>query len=136
MVAGVTDTTAAPASSPATASGRASISRDQFLKILTSELTSQDPLDPLKNSDFIQQLVGLQSLEQSASLTDSLSSFEKFMQMSSGSAMIGKSVKGLTAGGQEVSGVVSSVVLENGNVSLVVGSQKLPVNSVTEILGQ
>ena len=135
-VAGVTGATSAAGSSPVTASGRASITREQFLKILTSELTSQDPLEPLKNSDFVQQLVGLQSLEQSATLTDSLASFEKFMQMSSGSAMIGKSVKGLAANGQEVSGVVSKVVLENGNVSLMVGTQKLPVNSVTEILGQ
>jgi len=134
MVAGVSGATGGV--STTTASGRASISREQFLKILVSELTSQDPLEPLGNNDFIQQLVGLQSLEQSATLTDSLSSFEKFMQMSSGSAMIGKTIKGLTAGGQRVEGVVSKVVLENGNVSLVVGAQKVSINSVTEILSQ
>lgn len=134
MVAGITGTTVAGASPSAT--NRATISRDQFLKILVSELTSQDPLEPLSNNDFIQQLVGLQSLEQTASLTDGLASFERFIQMSSGSAMIGRTVKGLSAGGQAVQGVVSKVVMENGAVSVVVGSQKLPIGSVTEIQAQ
>ena len=134
MVAGISSTTAAGGTP--SASSRASISKEQFLKILVSELTSQDPLEPLNNSDFIQQLVGLQNLEQSATLTDGLASFERFMQMSSGSAMIGKTVKGLTPAGQPVQGVVSKVVLEGGNVSVVVGSQKMPVTSITEILAQ
>ena len=134
MVAGVSGATGG-VSTP-TASSRASISKDQFLKILVSELTSQDPLEPMNNNDFIQQLVGLQSLEQTSTLTDSLSSFQKFMQMSSGSSMIGKTVRGQTRSGEQVQGVVSKVMLENGNVSVVVGSQKLPINSITEILGQ
>ncbi|HLF93247.1 MAG TPA: flagellar hook capping FlgD N-terminal domain-containing protein [Planctomycetota bacterium] len=134
MVAGVSSATAA--GGIPSASSRASISRDQFLKILVSELTSQDPLEPMNNNDFIQQLVGLQSLEQTANLTDSLSSFERFMQMSSGSTMIGKSVKGLAANGEQVQGVVTKVVLENGTVNVVVGSRKVPVDSITEILAQ
>ncbi len=134
MVAGVSSATAAGGTP--SASSRASITRDQFLKILVSELTSQDPLEPMSNNDFIQQLVGLQSLEQTANLTDSLSSFERFMQMSSGSTMIGKSVKGLAANGEPVQGVVSKVVLENGTVNVVVGWQKVPVDSITEILGR
>ena len=134
MVAGISSTTAAGGTP--SASSRASISKEQFLKILVSELTSQDPLEPLNNSDFIQQLVGLQNLEQSATLTDGLASFERFMQMSSGSTMIGKTVKGLTPAGQPVQGIVSKVVLEGGNVSVVVGSQKMPVTSITEILAQ
>lgn len=115
------------------AQDRASISREQFLKILVAELTTQDPLEPLDNADFMQQLVGLQSLEQTAALTDSLKNFERFIQMSSGSAMIGKTVKGLAATGGVVQGAVTRVVLEDGRVSVVVGSQKLPIESVTEI---
>ena len=118
------------------ASGRASMSRDQFLKILVAELTTQDPLEPLDNSEFMQQLVGMQSLEQSAALTDSLKSFQSFMEMSAGSGMIGKTVKGLTASGGTVEGVVSRVTMEAGNVNLVVGSQKLSIASITEIKGQ
>ena len=116
------------------ASERASISRDQFLQILVAELSSQSPLDPLDNGQFMQQLVGLQGLEQTAALTDSLKTFERFLQMSSGSTLIGRKVKGLSTSGENVEGTVSKVVLENDKVHLVVGPHKVQVNSVTEIV--
>ena len=115
------------------AQSRAAISRDQFLKILVSELQQQDPMDPMDNAQFMQQLVGLQMLEQTAALTDSLKTFERFLQMASGSAMIGRAVRGITPAGETVEGTVSRVVLENGKVNVVVGYSRLPIESVVEI---
>jgi flagellar basal-body rod modification protein FlgD len=115
------------------AQSRASISRDQFLQILVSELSQQNPLDPLDNAQFMQQLVGLQSLEQTAALTDSLKTFERFLQMASGSAMIGRKVTGITPAGELVAGFVTKVALENGQVNVVVGNSRLPIESVVEI---
>ncbi len=112
---------------------RAQISRDQFLQILVAELSSQNPLDPLDNGQFMQQLVGLQSLEQTAALTDSLKTFQRFMQMSSGSSMIGRTIRGLNTASQSVEGVVSRVVLEGDTVLLMVGQNRVPINSVIEI---
>ena len=132
MVPSVSGTEAAGAITRSQA--RASISRDQFLQILVAELTSQDPLDPMKNTDLADQMASLQQLEQTAALTDSLKTFERFLQMTSGSALIGKQVKGLTPDGDRVEGVVSKVTLEGNEVNLVVGTRKLPVDSITEIL--
>ena len=115
------------------AQNRAAVSREQFLQILVTELTSQDPLEPLDNSEFMQQLVGLQSLEQTAALTDSLRSFERFMSMSTAANMIGKTVKG-TVNGSLIQGVVNKVVSDQEGVQLVIGTQKLPVSAVQEIL--
>lgn len=112
---------------------RAAVSREQFLKILVTELTSQNPMDPLDNSQFLDQLVSLQSLEQTAAMTDSFRTFERFIQMSSASSLIGKTVKGIDEKGATVQGVVSKVVLDKDAVQLVVGSKKVPVNSVQEI---
>ncbi len=118
------------------AQARASITREQFLRILTAELTTQDPLEPLDNAQFMQQLVGLQSLEQTSALTDSLKTFERFLQMASGSAMIGRAVRGVSPSGEAVEGVVSRVVLEGDRVNVTVGSRNLPIDSVTEIRPQ
>jgi flagellar basal-body rod modification protein FlgD len=108
--------------------------RDQFLKLLVAELTSQDPLDPVSNADFMQQIVSMQNLEQTSALTDGLRAFERFQRMASGSAMIGRDVTGLTSGGQTVSGVVTRVVLENGGVLAVLADgSRVPLESVTEI---
>jgi flagellar basal-body rod modification protein FlgD len=123
----------AGAASGVGATARATMSRDQFLKILVTELTSQNPLEPLDNNEFVQQLVGLQTMEQTAALTDSLRGFESFLQMSSAGSLIGKVVKGQAADGQPVVGTVSRVLMEGGQVSVMVGATRLPVSSVTEI---
>jgi flagellar basal-body rod modification protein FlgD len=112
---------------------RARLTSDDFMKILVTELTHQDPLEPMRNSEFVQQLVGLQSLEQTAALTDGLKSFESFLQMSSASGLIGKTVKGAAADGTPVEGVVSRVLMEEGQVSVLVGATRVPVSSLTEI---
>ena len=113
---------------------RATETRDQFIRLLTAELTSQDPLDPVENGDFMQQIVAMQNLEQTSALTDGLRAFERFQQMASGSAMIGRQITGLTAAGQSVSGTVASVTLENGDVlATLQDGTRVPLNSVTEI---
>lgn len=108
--------------------------RDQFLRLLVAELTSQDPLNPVDNGDFMQQIVAMHNLEQTSALTDGLRSFERFQQMASGSAMIGREITGLTAAGQQVSGAVQRVALEGGEVLAVLADgSRLPLASVTEI---
>ncbi|HEX7898201.1 MAG TPA: flagellar hook capping FlgD N-terminal domain-containing protein [Planctomycetota bacterium] len=122
---------------PGTASApRASATetRDQFIRLLVAELTSQDPLDPVENGDFMQQIVAMQNLEQTSALTDGLRAFERFQQMASGSAMIGRQISGLTADGQSVSGTVASVTLQNGDVlATLADGTRVPLGSVTEI---
>ena len=127
--------TGLPAGALTGASDRATVTRDEFMRLLVAELTSQDPLDPLDNGEFMQQLVGLQMLEQTAALTDSLRTFQQFMEMSSGSALIGRTAVAQTADGQLVSGEVTSVVLEGGRVNVVIGSQSVPLGSILEIAG-
>ncbi len=104
------------------------------MKILVTELSTQDPLEPMDNSQFLDQLIGLQTLDQSAAMTDSLRTFQNFMEMSYGSSLVGKSVKALGNDGSTIEGVVSKVVLENGKASVVVGNQKVSVSAVREIL--
>lgn len=112
---------------------RAVASREDFLRLLAAELTTQSPLEPLSNAELMQQLVGLQQLEQTGELADGMRGFQRFLQMSSGSSMIGRSVRGMTEAGEVVEGVVSRVVLEGGRVDVVVGDRTIPLDSVTEI---
>src|SRR6516225_3853677 len=63
---------------------------NQFLQLLVTQLTTQDPLSPVDDNSFMQQMVGLAELQSTSSLTGSLTSFQNFMELSSGSALIGK----------------------------------------------
>lgn len=79
---------------------RSILKKDDFLRILMTELTHQDPLEPLKDRDFIAQMAQFSSLEQitqlSHSIEDFFSTYEKILratQLSQATGFIGHYVK-------------------------------------------
>ena len=116
------------------ASDRAKFNQEDFLKMLTAELTNQDPLEPLSNHEFLGQLASLQSLESTAALTDGIESLRKFQQMASASNMIGKFIRGVTAEGETVTGMVERVILDpKQGIQLMVGGHSLPIDAIREL---
>ncbi|MDX8046941.1 flagellar hook assembly protein FlgD [Gracilibacillus sp. S3-1-1] len=53
------------------------LGKDEFLKILVTQLQNQDPLDPMEDKDFISQMATFSSLEQ---MTNMSGSMEKLVQ--------------------------------------------------------
>ncbi|GAA0461280.1 flagellar hook assembly protein FlgD [Alkalibacillus silvisoli] len=53
------------------------LGRDAFLKILMTQLTNQDPLDPMDDKDFIAQMATFSQLEQTMNMANG---FEQFME--------------------------------------------------------
>jgi flagellar basal-body rod modification protein FlgD len=46
----------------------ANVGKDEFLRLLVAQLQHQDPLNPLKNEEFVAQLATFSSLEQLISI--------------------------------------------------------------------
>ncbi|MEK4030191.1 MULTISPECIES: flagellar hook assembly protein FlgD [Bacillaceae] len=65
--------------------GNSSLGKDEFLKILMTQLQNQDPLSPMEDKDFIAQMATFSSLEQ---MTNMATSFDQFLQMQQASQMI------------------------------------------------
>lgn len=71
------------------------LDRDAFLRLFTTQLQNQNPLDPMKNEAFVAQLAQFSSLEATTRMSDSLEQFvsaqsgEKIMR---GASLIGKHV--------------------------------------------
>lgn len=49
------------------------LGRDAFLRLLTVQLQNQDPMEPVKNEDFVAQLSQFSSLEQLTSINEAVS---------------------------------------------------------------
>ena len=51
------------------------LGKDDFLKLLITQLQSQDPMDPMQDTQFISQMATFTSLEQTNNMTDLLTQF-------------------------------------------------------------
>lgn len=57
-----------------TPQGSNKLGKDEFLKLLTTQLSNQDPLDPVDNQAFIAQLATFASVEQQSTMNSTLES--------------------------------------------------------------
>jgi flagellar basal-body rod modification protein FlgD len=141
-------------STTAATSGKSAqaLNSQDFLKILITELTSQDPFEPMKNQDLLNQVSSIQQIESSQTMTSSLnsmtgkfdsligqmgtfldsqnstlSSLDKFMtqqKLTTASQLIGKTISGTDAEGKAVSGMVTSVSITDGQILLTLDNGK------------
>ncbi len=58
------------AKSPSSLTNPKNLGKDQFLQLLVTQLKNQNPLDPMKDTEFIAQLAQFSSLEQLVSIRE------------------------------------------------------------------
>ncbi|GHS93998.1 flagellar hook capping protein [Synergistales bacterium] len=86
------------------------LDKDAFLKLLIAELSNQDPMDPMKDREFIAQMAQFSSLEQ---MTNMARAFEGVSDMQAYSAVsyVGKVVAFQFEGADGVKTPVADVVV-------------------------
>ena len=113
--------------------GFAGLTSESFLKLLITELQNQDPLEPLGNDELLSQLSMMRNLQSSIELSSTLKSLTGSQELSTASSFIGKSVTGMTAEQEVVSGIADRVFMSGGKVFLSVNGNDLPLSQVTGI---
>lgn len=111
----------APTSSRPT--GFNSLSSEDFIKIMVTELTRQDPLSPTDSKAILEQISSIRSIESNATLKTSIEAMVRQTEFSSAGALLGKKVQALTDLGTETTGVVTGVsnTREGARVALSTG---------------
>jgi len=100
-----------------------------FLNLLITQLKNQDPLNPMKDTEFIAQLASFSSLEQMTNINTSIGNLLAQQNYTNAAAMIGKQI----TTSDNKSGVVSKVGIENGTVYLYVGTDKYTLSNITSV---
>lgn len=113
-------------------SGSAGVDTKAFMQLLVAELQNQDPSNPVDSTSYITQLAQLNTLSALDTLNSTMNSFLQADQLSQASSLIGKTVSATTATGP-VSGTVSNVQIQNGNVQLSVGQQQISLTDITSV---
>lgn len=92
------------------APAQASLGQEDFLRILTTQLSFQDPLKPLDNQQFMAQMAQFTSLEQTQQLNTKLDALLSTQAALQSVGLIGRTVDVTTESGT-VTGTVASLSL-------------------------
>ncbi|ATL39518.1 flagellar hook assembly protein FlgD [Bacillus velezensis] len=117
--------TASSAKSTAAVNSSTNLGKDEFLKILMTQVQNQDPLNPVDDKEFISQMATFSSLEQMMNMNTTMT---KFVENQDPFTMyvnwIGKNVTFSDSDGKDQTSPVNSVKHSNGNYVLVLENGK------------
>ncbi len=109
------------------------LNQDDFLKLLIAQLTTQDPLSPKKDTDFIAQMAQFSALEQSKSMQSNLAQLRADQELLKANALIGRTVDIQSGDGEAARGVVSAVEVRTGTPAVIVNGQAYSLNQLLAI---
>jgi flagellar basal-body rod modification protein FlgD len=86
-----------------------SLDKDDFLKILITQLQNQDPTKPLEDKEFIAQMAQFSSLEQMTNMSKEFGKVSGVLRSNEAQTLLGRKVE-IANGESTVSGMVTQVM--------------------------
>jgi len=108
------------------------LGKDDFLKILITQLQHQDPTSPMQDKEFIAQMAQFSSLEQMTNMSQGFARLTGLIASSEAAGYLGKNVE-IRDGDNLVSGLVDKVV--RGDAPLIgVGGRFYDLDQVESVI--
>jgi flagellar basal-body rod modification protein FlgD len=101
------------------------LSQEDFLKLLVAQMTSQDPLQPDGDMQFMSQMASFTSLEQTRAMVADLKELRMDQELLRANALIGRTVEIEIDRNHGISwfGTVNSVHVQDGSPKVEVGGR-------------
>ncbi|EMF92704.1 flagellar hook capping FlgD N-terminal domain-containing protein [Leptospira santarosai] len=108
-----------------------SLGKDDFLKLLITQLSSQDPTNPVKDQDFIAQMAQFSSLEQMSNISTGIQKMGNRQSFS----LVGKLVSGPDfVTGENVAGIAGALFFDGeGKTFVRVNGRSIDVEQISLI---
>ncbi|MCC3376234.1 flagellar hook capping FlgD N-terminal domain-containing protein [Cohnella sp. REN36] len=121
--------------SKAAATPSKELGKDEFLKILVTQLKNQDPMQPMEDKEFISQMAQFSALEQTMNMASELHRLTQSAAIASNligmqASWIGMAENGTT---QTMSGIVQSIVMRNGEQYAQIGKSEVKISDLTSV---
>lgn len=110
-----------------------------FMRLLINEMQNQDPLDPMKNSEMVQQISQIREIGATDELTNTLGQLAANQDFVTASSLIGQKVTGLADDSGAVDGIVDRITVETDSendsrsIKVHVGQQTMSIKNIREI---
>lgn len=111
------------------------LSSEEFVRIMFSELANQDPLKPNDSSQVLEQMSQIRSIESDMQLQENLKSLVSQNQFASAGSMLGAYISGLSDANRRVEGQVLSISrTKDGPVLNLTTGARVPFAQVDEVI--
>ncbi|MCH5294869.1 MAG: flagellar hook assembly protein FlgD [Treponema sp.] len=111
-----------------------SLGKDDFLKLLITQLSNQDPTSPMENTEFIAQMAQFSSLEQMTNMNESFQRMTAMMNSNQAMSTIGRIVD-IDLGGTTTTGVVTATTYGQ-NPQVRVGNMYYDMKQIQAVYGE
>lgn len=109
------------------------ISMDDFFKLLTAQLTAQDPLSPIEDAEFIGQMANFSSLSQMETLAESMKAIQDRQDAIAVQNLIGSNVTARTISGELIEGIVTHMEWIEGTPTPFIGTASFPYSGLLSV---
>jgi flagellar basal-body rod modification protein FlgD len=111
------------------------LGKDQFLKILITQLQNQDPMQPMEDKEFIAQMAQFSSVEQLVNISSQLKTLNQSLGTVSG--MIGREISWLSSNKEDNGtlrqGIVDSIIVRDGVQYAKVGNDEIKLDEIIQV---
>ena len=115
-----------PSSASQSTNPSSTLTQANFLQLLVTQMTSQDPLSPVSDTDMAAQMAQFSAL-QTAQATDG------DVKVLQANTLLGRTVTVTPTGGAPTSGVISSVQFQAGTPQVMVNGASYALNQISSI---
>ena len=113
--------------------GFAGMTADDFMTLLIAELQNQDPTEPIKNEDLLNQLSVMRNLAANVEMAEAIEAITSNQQLSTASTYIGKEITGTALDESEVNGIADRAFLRDGDAFVAVGEKEVPLGGIVTV---
>ncbi|MBC7817387.1 MAG: flagellar hook capping protein [Planctomycetaceae bacterium] len=106
------------------------VGQDQFLKLMVAQLKSQDPLEPIKDQEFLGQLAQFSTLSGIEKLNASFGDMLSLQQITQGANLMGQQIIYRNSDNQTAQGTVQGFAVNEGRIELQVGNDAVTLDNV------
>lgn len=110
-----------------------SLGKDDFLKLLVTELQNQDPVNPMDDSQFMAQMAQFSTLEQTTNVASEVTQLSSIEQVTQSVSLIGHSITYTKDDGSTASGNVTGVSIVDGEIRVEMGDSYTSPDSIVSI---
>ena len=109
------------------------LTQDDFLKLIVAQMSAQDPMKPVDDTQFVAQMAQFSTLQATTSMQQSMAQMSSQQQFLQANGLIGRAVALLDSQGALINGTVSTVLMTNGTPQIVVNGQPYDLSTLLSV---